>query len=104
MRRILSTGVMATAEKLKRRPKSAISVVEMELQAERLSKPKRRPSSPTLYHPVNRVIGGKKLSSEAVQEIVERLSSSKPEAVPDARRVGADKEMGIMNSFAWQGW
>ena len=95
---------MATAERLKRRPQSAMSAAELELQAERLSIPKPGPSSPRLYHPVKRVIGGKKLSADAVQDLVDRLSACKPEKVPDAQRVGANKEMGIMNSHAWQGW
>lgn len=81
-----------------------MSAADLEIQVERLSKPKLRPQSPTLYHPVNRVIGGKKLSQDEVQEIVDRLSACKPEAVPDAKRTGANKEMGIMNSHAWQGW
>jgi len=39
-----------------------------------------------------------------VEALVERLSKNGQVKTPDANRTGANKEMGIFNSFACKGW
>ena len=41
---------------------------------------------------------------ELIEKVVERLTKTGSDKVPDSNRTGAAKEMGIMNSFAWRGW
>lgn len=40
----------------------------------------------------------------AVEEMVDRLTKDGNKKAPDANRTGANKEMGIFNSFACKGW
>jgi len=46
----------------------------------------------------------RKLSQQEIGEIVDRLTAKPNRGVVDSNRTGADKKMGIMNSYAWQGW
>ena len=42
--------------------------------------------------------------AQLIEKVVESLTSTGSDKVPDSNRTGAAKEMGIMNSFAWRGW
>ena len=46
----------------------------------------------------------RKLSQQEVVEVVDRLAAKPNKGVVESNRTGADKKMGIMNSYAWQGW
>ena len=46
----------------------------------------------------------RKLSQQEIGEVVDRLAAKPNKGVVESNRTGADKKMGIMNSFAWQGW
>lgn len=46
----------------------------------------------------------RKLSQQEIVEVVDRLTAKPNKGVVESNRTGADKKMGIMNSFAWQGW
>lgn len=48
-------------------------------------------------------LGLHKTDRKTINGLVERLTS-KEQAAPDANRTGANKEMGIFNSFACKGW
>ena len=56
----------------------------------------------------NMHLGHRKASKEEISEITERLSatSGQPGAKPppDNKRIGALKDQGITNSYAWKGW
>ena len=46
----------------------------------------------------------RKLSQQEIGEVVDRLTAKPNKGVVESNRTGADKKMGIMNSYAWQGW
>ena len=46
----------------------------------------------------------RKLSQQEIGEVVDRLAAKPNKGVVESNRTGADKKMGIMNSYAWQGW
>lgn len=46
----------------------------------------------------------RKLSQQEIVDVVDRLAAKPNKGVVDSNRTGADKKMGIMNSYAWQGW
>ena len=46
----------------------------------------------------------RKLSQQEIVEVVDRLTAKPNKGVVESNRTGADKKMGIMNSYAWQGW
>ncbi len=52
----------------------------------------------------NRGLGHQRVSKDDVDAIVERLQSKQDTKVPDAKRTGALKDSGIMNSHAWRGY
>lgn len=47
-----------------------------------------------------------KMSQDAIQDMIERLTNRSSDKASDAKRVpeGRLKEMGILNSFAWKGY
>jgi len=46
----------------------------------------------------------RRLSQQEIGEVVDRLTTKPNRGVVDSDRTGSDKKMGIMNSYAWQGW
>lgn len=49
-------------------------------------------------------IGLRKASESTINAMVDRLTADSKDKAPDANRTGANKEMGIFNSFACKGW
>merc|ERR1711872_573621 len=49
-------------------------------------------------------LGLQKVDEEVIHSMVNRLTKDGHEKAPDANRTGANKEMGIFNSFAAKGW
>ncbi|VDI09897.1 plexin A [Mytilus galloprovincialis] len=99
-----------------------VSQFEVKELCERLSKPKRQHTDDDLkmtnrsaheifktrsnHHIKTRFIGKKKMSTNDMQSLVNRLSNTKSERVPDSQRIHSkeDKYMkGVVASHAWNG-
>lgn len=99
-----------------------VSQFEVKELCERLSKPKRQHTDDDLkmpnrsaheifktrsnHHIKTRFIGKKKMSTNDMQSLVNRLSNTKSDRVPDSQRIHSkeDKYMkGVVASHAWNG-